>query len=70
MIKRILTEREKVILKYSVDKTAKETAAELGVCEQTVKSTLGRVYMKLGVPGKRDALALVRRRGLLPCVRG
>jgi DNA-binding CsgD family transcriptional regulator len=65
MIKRVLTERERVILEYSEGRTAKETAAELEICEQTVKSTLNRIYMKFGVPNKERALRLAKRRGLI-----
>ena len=68
MIKRILTERERVILEYSAGRTAKETATELEICEQTVKSTLNRIYMKFGVANKEHALTLARRRGLLPFI--
>jgi DNA-binding CsgD family transcriptional regulator len=68
MIKRSLTEHERVILEYSEGRTAKETATELDICEQTVKSTLNRIYMKFGVANKERALTLAKRRGLLPFI--
>jgi DNA-binding CsgD family transcriptional regulator len=68
VIKRNLTEHELIVLELSAGKTNKQLADELLLSEQSIKQILGRAYMKLSVPSKRDALALARRRGLLPCI--
>lgn len=56
-----LTPKElEVLVLLTKDLTNREIARSLVVSEATVKSHLGRLYEKLGVPGRRDAV----RRGI------
>ncbi len=61
-----LTERETVILRYlSSTLTNSETASELSVSVNTVKSHQHSVYRKLGVTGRRDAVRRARELRML-----
>jgi LuxR family maltose regulon positive regulatory protein len=61
-----LTVRETVILRYlSSTLTNSETAAELSLSVNTVKSHQHSVYRKLGVTGRRDAVRRARELRLL-----
>jgi two-component system NarL family response regulator len=61
-----LTPREMGVLRELADgKSNKEIAAALGVVEGTVKVHAARVYEKLGVQNRTEALAVALRRGLL-----
>ncbi len=61
-----LTMRETVILRYlSSTLTNSETAAELSVSVNTVKSHQHSVYRKLGVTGRRDAVRRARELRIL-----
>jgi len=54
---RKLTEKEKQILEYLAEGFSnKEIAPRLGVSEQTVKNWLGKIYLKLGVEGRVQAI--------------
>ena len=46
--------------------TKADIAAHLGISVNTVKTRLQRLYRKLGVRGRDEAIAEARRRGLLP----
>ncbi len=61
-----LTPREMGVLReLAAGKSNKEIAAALGVVEGTVKVHAARVYEKLGVQNRTEALAVALRRGLL-----
>lgn len=47
-------------------RTTKVIARELGISPETVKQHLKSVYAKLGVHRRREALAMARRRAILP----
>jgi DNA-binding CsgD family transcriptional regulator len=47
-------------------RTTKVIARELGISPETVKQHLKSVYAKLGVHRRREALAVARRRAILP----
>lgn len=46
--------------------TNADIAAQLGVSLNTVKTRLQRLYRKLGVPGRNEAVKIARARNLLP----
>jgi monothiol glutaredoxin len=46
-------------------KTNRETAAQLGISDETVKTLLERAYTKLGVRRRAEAVLEARRRGLV-----
>jgi two-component system NarL family response regulator len=61
-----LTPREMSVLReLAAGKSNKEIAGALGVVEGTVKVHAARVYEKLGVQNRTEALAVALRRGLL-----
>jgi DNA-binding CsgD family transcriptional regulator len=61
-----LTPRERDVLRLVAGGgTNAQVAAELGVGEETVKTLLGRVYAKLGVRRRAEAVSVAQRAGLL-----
>ncbi|MFF0814863.1 LuxR C-terminal-related transcriptional regulator [Rhodococcus sp. NPDC003318] len=61
-----LTDTELLVLRQlPAAKTAKETADDLGVSVNTVKTHLRGIYAKLGVGSRREAVVTARRVGLL-----
>lgn len=64
--KQHLTEREQVVLQeLALGKSTKQISETLVVSEETVKSHLARIYRKLGVSDRVQAVALALRRGLV-----
>ena len=62
-----LTEREQdVLLHLAQGMTTKQIAAALVVGDETVKTHLARIYQKLGVSDRVQAVAFAIRRGLVP----
>jgi two-component system NarL family response regulator len=61
-----LTPREMGVLReLATGKSNKEIAAALGIVEGTVKLHVTRLYEKLGVSSRTEALAVAMRRGLV-----
>jgi DNA-binding NarL/FixJ family response regulator len=61
-----LTDRELQILELVAEgRTNRDVAALLWLSDQTVKFHLANVYRKLGVGGRREAVSLAQREGLL-----
>lgn len=61
-----LTPRELSTLRLMADgKANKEIAGALGIGERTVKSHLGRLFEKLGVTSRTEAVKVAMRRGLV-----
>jgi DNA-binding NarL/FixJ family response regulator len=61
-----LSKREREVLSLVAQgSTNAEVAARLGIGEETVKTLLGRVYAKLGVRRRAEAVATAHQRGLL-----
>jgi ATP/maltotriose-dependent transcriptional regulator MalT len=60
-----LTDRELSVLRYLPMMTNTEIAAELYVSVTTVKAHLKRIYRKLGVVSRREAVHRARELGLL-----
>ncbi|HEX2045494.1 MAG TPA: response regulator transcription factor [Gaiellaceae bacterium] len=61
-----LTPREREVLRLvAAGGTNAEVAARLGVGEETVKTLLGRVFLKLGVRRRAEAVAVAQKSGLL-----
>jgi LuxR family transcriptional regulator, maltose regulon positive regulatory protein len=61
-----LSDRELTVLRYLTSHlTMKEIAAEIFVSTNTVKTHVKRIYMKLGVSSRMEALAEARRLGVL-----
>jgi two-component system NarL family response regulator len=61
-----LTPREMGVLReLATGKSNKEIAAALGIVEGTVKLHVTRLYEKLGVSSRTEALAVAMRRGLI-----
>jgi DNA-binding NarL/FixJ family response regulator len=61
-----LSPREREVLRHiAAGRTNREIAAALGVGEQTVKTLLGRAFLKLGVGRRAEAVAAAQERGLL-----
>jgi DNA-binding NarL/FixJ family response regulator len=62
----VLTEREREVLAVAAEGlTAKKIGERLGVRERTVTTHLGRIYHKLGVPGRIGAVRAAARVGLV-----
>jgi ATP/maltotriose-dependent transcriptional regulator MalT len=62
-----LTRRELQVLELLAQRmTAQEIAQKLVVSDQTVKRHRANVYQKLGVHGRRDAIASAVTLGILP----
>jgi DNA-binding NarL/FixJ family response regulator len=62
----VLSDRELSVLRAVADGMSnKEIAKRLAYAEQTVKLDLTRVYRKLGVSNRTEALAVAYRKGLL-----
>jgi DNA-binding NarL/FixJ family response regulator len=62
-----LTEREQEVLEHLAEgKSTKEIADALFLGEETVKTHLGRIYQKLGVSDRVQAVAAAIRGGLVP----
>jgi DNA-binding NarL/FixJ family response regulator len=61
-----LTPRERDVLRLvAAGGTNAQVATDLGVGEETVKTLLGRVYVKLGVRRRAEAVSVAQRAGLL-----
>jgi DNA-binding NarL/FixJ family response regulator len=61
-----LTEREREVLSVAVEGlTARDIGKRLGLRERTVTTHLGRIYHKLGVPGRVGAVRAAARVGLV-----
>jgi len=61
-----LTEREQAVLGlFPTGLSAREIGDELGISRDTVKTHTKRIYQKLGVSSRRDAVARGRHLGLL-----
>jgi len=61
-----LSDRELTVLRYLASRlTIKEIAAEIFVSTNTVKTHVKRIYIKLGVSSRTEALAEARRLGVL-----
>jgi two-component system, NarL family, response regulator DevR len=62
----LLTDRELEVLSVAAEGlTAKKIGERLGVRERTVTTHLGRIYSKLGVPGRIGAVRAAARVGLV-----
>jgi len=62
-----LTDRENEVLTHlSQGMTTKQIASALNLGEETVKTHLARIYQKLGVSDRVQAVASAIRRGLVP----
>ncbi len=60
------TDRERQVLRYLPTRlTRREIAAEIGLSVDTVKTHITKLYRKLGVSGRAEAVARARRFGLL-----
>lgn len=61
-----LTPRERDVLRLvAAGGTNAEVAAQLGLGDETVKTLLGRIFLKLGVRRRAEAVAVAHRAGLL-----
>ena len=61
-----LTERELVVLRAVAEGLSnREIAERLAYAEQTVKLDLTRIYRKLGVSSRTEAMVVAYRRGLI-----
>ena len=60
------TDRELVVLKLLPDLRDKQIAAELSMSREGVRYHLRRIFAKLGVRGRREAVQRARSIGLLP----
>jgi DNA-binding NarL/FixJ family response regulator len=61
-----LTKREREVLTVAVEGlTARDIGERLGLRERTVTTHLGRIYHKLGVPGRVGAVRAAARAGLV-----
>ena len=63
---RELTQTEKVVLELSEGNTYKTVAKNLQISEQTVRDTMGRIFIKLDVHCKSDALRRAKRKKFIP----
>jgi LuxR family maltose regulon positive regulatory protein len=61
-----LSDRELTVLRYLTSRlTIREIAAEIFVSTNTVKTHVKRIYIKLGVSSRMEAIAEARRLGVL-----
>ncbi len=61
-----LTPRERDVLRLvAAGGTNAEVAAQLGLGDETVKTLLGRIFLKLGVRRRAEAVAVAQKAGLL-----
>jgi DNA-binding NarL/FixJ family response regulator len=61
-----LTPRERDVLRLvAAGGTNAEVATRLGVGDETVKTLLGRIYLKLGVRRRAEAVSVAQKAGLL-----
>jgi len=61
-----LSERERTVVRYLASRlTMREIAAEILVSTNTVKTHVKRIYIKLGVSSRREAITEARRLGVL-----
>jgi DNA-binding NarL/FixJ family response regulator len=61
-----LTPREREVLRLvAAGGTNAEVAAQLGLGDETVKTLLARIFLKLGVRRRAEAVAVAQRAGLL-----
>jgi LuxR family maltose regulon positive regulatory protein len=61
-----LSDRELTVIRYLASRlTIREIAAEIFVSTNTVKTHVKRIYIKLGVSSRREAIAEARRLGVL-----
>lgn len=64
--KAALSPREREVLRLVADgATNKQVAAALGVADETVKTLLGRIFSKLGVRRRAEAVSEAHNQGLL-----
>jgi DNA-binding NarL/FixJ family response regulator len=62
-----LTRRERdILLSVDAGETVKQTARTLGIAPKTVENLQSRLFRKLGVRNRAQAVALARSLGLLP----
>jgi RNA polymerase sigma factor (sigma-70 family) len=62
-----ITERERQVLQSLADgRSNKEIAAQLGVSPNTVKTHVARLFEKLQVGRRTEAIQLARELGLVP----
>jgi RNA polymerase sigma factor (sigma-70 family) len=62
-----ITERERQVLQLLADgRSNKEIAAQLGVSPNTVKTHVARLFEKLQVGRRTEAIQLARELGLVP----
>jgi LuxR family maltose regulon positive regulatory protein len=61
-----LSDRELTVVRYLASRlTMREIAAEIFVSTNTLKTHVKRIYIKLGVSSRMEALAEARRLGIL-----
>ena len=61
-----LSDRERTVVRYLASRlTMREIAAEIFVSTNTVKTHVKRIYIKLGVSSRREAITEARRLGVL-----
>jgi DNA-binding NarL/FixJ family response regulator len=62
-----ITERERQVLQLLADgRSNKEIAAQLGLSPNTVKTHVARLFEKLRVARRTEAIVLARELGLVP----
>jgi len=60
------SDRERTVVRYLASRlTMREIAAEIFVSTNTVKTHVKRIYIKLGVSSRREAITEARRLGVL-----
>ena len=61
----VISEREREVMTLVADGLAnREIGDRLGISEKTVKAHLTRVYQRLGISNRSQAVAYARQRGL------
>ena len=65
VLQRQLSMRELAILKAYATKPASQVAREFEILEQSVRETMKRVYFKLGVTSKAEAIKKAKEFGIL-----